>query len=256
MDEIARLTPSFAGVSYDKLDKLGSVQWPCNEKAPTGTPLMHVDRFVRGKGKFMITEYRADRGADRRALPADPDHGPHPLAIQCRGADATHREQAWHDEDVLEIHPFDAENRGIKSAIWWRCQPLGRYRAAGRSYRADAAGRGLHHLPPCRDRRQRDHHRLFGLGDELPGIQGDGGRGPADELLFAVAGEEPGRGCQPQAGSRSACRMPRNSPPAQPPASHAVPAEPVRFGARRACATVEVAVEAPVNIVYGNSPMR
>ncbi|HEY8578991.1 MAG TPA: formate dehydrogenase subunit alpha, partial [Beijerinckiaceae bacterium] len=44
MDEIARLTPTFAGVSYDKIDRLGSVQWPCNEAAPEGTPIMHVDR--------------------------------------------------------------------------------------------------------------------------------------------------------------------------------------------------------------------
>ena len=57
MDEIARTTPTFAGVSFAKLDELGSVQWPCNDAAPEGTPIMHVDRFVRGKGKFMITEF-------------------------------------------------------------------------------------------------------------------------------------------------------------------------------------------------------
>ena len=80
MDEIARLTPTFAGVSYDKLDELGSVQWPCNDKAPEGTPVMHIDGFVRGKGKFVITEYIADRRADRPALPAAAHHRPHPVA--------------------------------------------------------------------------------------------------------------------------------------------------------------------------------
>uniref|UniRef100_A0A9E8A3J7 Formate dehydrogenase subunit alpha n=1 Tax=Bosea sp. NBC_00436 TaxID=2969620 RepID=A0A9E8A3J7_9HYPH len=114
MDEIARLTPSFAGVSYDKLDKLGSVQWPCNDKAPTGTPLMHVDRFVRGKGKFMITEY----------VPTDERTGPRfPLLLTTGrilsqynvGAQTRRTENgAWHDEDVLEIHAFDAESRGIR----------------------------------------------------------------------------------------------------------------------------------------------
>ncbi|MGX1790086.1 formate dehydrogenase subunit alpha [Bosea sp. NPDC055332] len=114
MDEIARLTPSFAGVSYDKLEQLGSVQWPCNDKAPTGTPLMHVDRFVRGKGKFMITEY----------VPTQERTGPrYPLILTTGrilsqynvGAQTRRTEnQAWHDEDVLEIHPFDAESRGIK----------------------------------------------------------------------------------------------------------------------------------------------
>ncbi|MBN9452032.1 MAG: formate dehydrogenase subunit alpha [Bosea sp.] len=114
MEEIARLTPTFAGVSYEKLDALGSVQWPCNDKAPEGTPLMHVDRFVRGKGRFMLTEY----------VPTDERTGPRfPLLLTTGrilsqynvGAQTRRTENgAWHDEDVLEIHPFDAESRGIR----------------------------------------------------------------------------------------------------------------------------------------------
>jgi formate dehydrogenase major subunit len=114
MDEIARLTPTFAGVSYEKLEALGSVQWPCNDKAPEGTPLMHVERFVRGKGQFMITEY----------VPTDERTGPRfPLLLTTGrilsqynvGAQTRRTENgAWHDEDVLEIHPFDAESRGIR----------------------------------------------------------------------------------------------------------------------------------------------
>src|SRR5690606_11004844 len=57
MDEIARLTPTFAGVTYEKLDKYGSLQWPVNEAAPEGTPTMHEKGFVRGKGMFMVTEF-------------------------------------------------------------------------------------------------------------------------------------------------------------------------------------------------------
>src|SRR3546814_10534797 len=57
MDEIARLTPTFSGVSFNKIDELGSLQWPCNDAAPDGTPVMHVGEFVRGKGRFMITKY-------------------------------------------------------------------------------------------------------------------------------------------------------------------------------------------------------
>jgi formate dehydrogenase major subunit len=113
MDEIARLTPSFAGVSYEKLEVLGSIQWPCNEAAPSGTPMMHVDRFVRGKGKFMITEF----------VPTEERTGPRfPLILTTGrilsqynvGAQTRRTENSrWHEEDVLEIHPFDAENRGI-----------------------------------------------------------------------------------------------------------------------------------------------
>jgi len=114
MDEIARLTPTFAGVSYAKLDELGSVQWPCNEKAPEGTPVMHIGGFVRGKGKFVLTEY----------VPTEERTGPRfPLLLttgrilsQYNVGAQTRRtsNNVWHDEDILEIHPHDAENRGIR----------------------------------------------------------------------------------------------------------------------------------------------
>jgi len=114
MDEIARLTPTFAGVSYEKLDRLGSIQWPCNDKAPEGTPVMHIGGFVRGKGRFMITEFVP---TDERTT------GRFPLILttgrilsQYNVGAQTRRtaNNVWHDMDVLEIHPSDAENRGIK----------------------------------------------------------------------------------------------------------------------------------------------
>ncbi len=118
MDEIARLTPSFAGVSYDRLDALGSIQWPCNETAPEGTPLMHMERFVRGLGRFVVTEY----------VPTDEKVGPRfPLLLTTGrilsqynvGAQTRRTENAaWHEEDLLEIHPHDAEERGVKSGDW------------------------------------------------------------------------------------------------------------------------------------------
>jgi formate dehydrogenase major subunit len=118
MDEIAALTPSFAGVSFAKLDELGSIQWPCNEAAPAGTPVMHVDRFVRGKGKFVITEY----------VPTDEKVGlRYPLLLttgrilsQYNVGAQTRRtaNAAWHEEDRLEIHPHDAEERGIGEGDW------------------------------------------------------------------------------------------------------------------------------------------
>jgi formate dehydrogenase major subunit len=113
MDEIARLTPSFAGVTYDKLDQLGSIQWPCNEAAPYGTPTMHVDRFVRGKGKFMITEFVPTQERTGPRFPLILTTGrilsQYNVGAQTRRTDNS----LWHAEDVLEIHPFDAESRGI-----------------------------------------------------------------------------------------------------------------------------------------------
>ncbi len=113
MDEIARLTPSFAGVSYAKLDELGSLQWPCNEAAPLGTPMMHVDRFVRGKGRFMLTEFVPTEERTGARFPLILTTG-RILSQYNVGAQTRRTENSrWHEEDVLEIHPFDAENRGV-----------------------------------------------------------------------------------------------------------------------------------------------
>jgi formate dehydrogenase major subunit len=118
MDEIAALTPSFAGVSYAALDREGSVQWPCNAASPAGTPVMHIDNFVRGRGKFVITEY----------VPTDEKTGPRfPLLLTTGrilsqynvGAQTRRTDNVlWHQEDRLEIHPHDAENRGIGDGDW------------------------------------------------------------------------------------------------------------------------------------------
>ena len=138
MDEIGLLTPSFAGVSYDKLDELGSLQWPCNEAAPLGTPMMHVDRFVRGMGRFMMTEF----------VPTQERTGAlFPLIL------TTGR--------ILSQYNVGAQTR----------------RTAG----------------------QRDHHRLLRLGDQLPGIQGDGGAGAADQPTVRLAGAVLRGGREPDA---------------------------------------------------------
>ena len=120
MDEVARLTPSFAGVSHAKLDAEGSLQWPVNEAHPEGSPIMHVGGFVRGKGKFVVTDY----------IPTDERTGPRfPLLLttgrilsQYNVGAQTRRtaNSVWHEEDVLEMHPQDAENRGVVSGDWVR----------------------------------------------------------------------------------------------------------------------------------------
>ena len=120
MDEIARLTPSFAGVSFARLDQEGSMQWPVNDDAPDGTPTMHIDGFVRGKGKFVVTDY----------VPTDEKTGPRfPLLLTTGrilsqynvGAQTRRTENVvWHEEDRLEIHPVDAEDRGLRNGDWVR----------------------------------------------------------------------------------------------------------------------------------------
>jgi len=113
MDEIAALTPSFRGVSYARLDQEGSIQWPCNEAAPHGTPVMHVEAFTRGKGLFVVTEYVATDEKVTRRFPLLLTTGrilsQYNVGAQTRRTANT----AWHHEDVLEIHPHDASDRGI-----------------------------------------------------------------------------------------------------------------------------------------------
>lgn len=117
MAEIAALTPTFAGVSYERLER-ESLQWPVNDKAPAGTPLMHLEGFVRGKGLFVVTEY----------VPTDEKVGPRfPLLLTTGrilsqynvGAQTRRTDNVlWHEEDVLEIHPHDAQERGLKDGDW------------------------------------------------------------------------------------------------------------------------------------------
>lgn len=118
MDEIAALTPSFHGVSYDKLERMGSLQWPCNEAAPEGTPIMHIGTFVRGKGKFINTQYFASEEKVTQRYPLILTTG-RILSQYNVGAQTRRTENSqWHSEDRLEIHPHDAEDRGIRQDDW------------------------------------------------------------------------------------------------------------------------------------------
>ncbi|MGE0297526.1 MAG: formate dehydrogenase subunit alpha, partial [Pseudonocardia sp.] len=113
MDEIALTTPTFAGVSFAHLDRVGSVQWPCNDAAPEGTPIMHVGGFVRGKGKLVQTVYVPTKERSTRKFPLILTTGR--ILSQYNVGAQTRRTAnvAWHPEDVLELHPHDAEVRGI-----------------------------------------------------------------------------------------------------------------------------------------------
>ena len=188
MDEIAALTPTFAGVSFAKLDELGSVQWPCNDAAPNGTPTMHIDRFVRGKGRFMLTDFVPTEERTGALFPLILTTG-RILSQYNVGAQTRRTENSrWHEEDVLEIHPFDAENRGVRDGDLVAVQS----RSGEIALRAEITERvqpgvvytTFHH--PI-DRRQRRHDGVFRLGDELSRIQGDGGAGAAHQRPVGLA---------------------------------------------------------------------
>jgi formate dehydrogenase major subunit len=118
MEEIAALTPTFTGVTYEKLDRLGSIQWPCNDGAPEGTTTMHVGEFVRGKGKFYVTEYvpTSERTTDRYPLILTTGRvlAHYNVGVQTRRT----ANSEFHPEDFLEVHPHDAETRGLNDGDW------------------------------------------------------------------------------------------------------------------------------------------
>jgi len=118
MDEIAAMTPTFSGVSFARLDELGSIQWPCNDANPTGTPIMHVDHFVRGLGHFVETPYVPTDERTNRRFPLILTTGR--ILSQYNVGAQTRRTAnvAWHPEDVLDIHSYDAEERGIADGSW------------------------------------------------------------------------------------------------------------------------------------------
>jgi formate dehydrogenase major subunit len=118
MDEIAATTPTFAGVSFAKLDELGSIQWPCNEAHPEGTPMMHVDKFVRGEGRFMKTQYVPTDEKATRQFPLLLTTG---RVLSQYNVGAQTRRTAnniWHSEDILDLHESDAQLRGISDGSW------------------------------------------------------------------------------------------------------------------------------------------
>ena len=114
MDEISYVTPTFKGISFQRLDELGSIQWPCDDDAPTGTPVMHVEEFTRGKGRFMLTDFVPTNERTNRAFPLILTTGrilsQYNVGAQTRRTDNV----VWYKEDILEMHPSDAEVRGIK----------------------------------------------------------------------------------------------------------------------------------------------
>ncbi len=118
MDEIADLTPTFTNVSFDVLDKAGSLQWPVNDDHPEGAEVMHVGEFVRGKGLFKVTEYQPTPERTNRKFPLILTTG-RILSQYNVGAQTRRTSNSdWHEEDLLEIHPSDAETYGVRDGQW------------------------------------------------------------------------------------------------------------------------------------------
>jgi formate dehydrogenase alpha subunit len=115
MDEITGLTPSYGGISYDRLET-ESLQWPCPTPEHPGTRILHTEIFSRGKGHFVPLEYRP---------PAELPDDEYPLTLttnrslfQFHTGTMTRKVKGlnvFHGEELVKINPVDAERLGIGS---------------------------------------------------------------------------------------------------------------------------------------------
>ncbi|MDZ4247306.1 MAG: molybdopterin-dependent oxidoreductase, partial [Dehalococcoidia bacterium] len=114
MDEIAKVTPSYGGISYERLEKKG-LQWPCPDKEHPGTPILHSKTFSRGKGFFKALSYRPSKELADSDYPLilTTERSPYQYhtGTMTRKVSGLNKLRA---NELLEINPADAENLGIK----------------------------------------------------------------------------------------------------------------------------------------------
>ncbi len=113
MAEISRLTPSYGGITYQRIEK-GGLQWPCPTAEHPGTLFLHKDTFTRGKGKFMPLQYRPS---------AELPDANYPLILTTERSLYHYHTSTMtgkvkglmklRSEELVEINPADARKLGI-----------------------------------------------------------------------------------------------------------------------------------------------
>jgi len=125
MKEIAELTPSYGGISYARLEKLGGLQWPCPDPKHPGTPILHAKAFTRGKGLFNPVEHQEPEELPDKRFPFTLTTGR--VLYHYHTATMTRRSQGLNDlapQCLLEINPADAQELGLADGdmvrVWSR----------------------------------------------------------------------------------------------------------------------------------------
>ncbi len=112
-DEIAALTPSYGGMSYERIDKVG-LQWPCPTRDHPGTRFLHQGRFTRGKGLLQAIQHRPPAEVPDAAYPFILSTGRtlyhYNIGNMTRKSTAIAQKQ---DENFVELHRDDAARLGI-----------------------------------------------------------------------------------------------------------------------------------------------
>jgi len=142
MQEIASLTPSYAGITYARIDKVG-LQWPVPSKDHPGTPILHTEKFTRGKGLFSPVEHQEPAENPDAQYPFVLTTGRilqhyHTRSLTGRVAGLV---QLAPDERV-ELHPDDAARLGVSDGDWLRITSR-RGQVDARAWITDRVGRGI-----------------------------------------------------------------------------------------------------------------
>ena len=119
-DEMAALTPSYAGMSYERLER-GGLQWPCPTKYHPGTPYLHKGRFARGKGQFAAIEFAPSAELPNDEYPFYLSTGR--IRYHYHTGTMTRRSpglESIASEERIEMNPQDAERMGIAEGDWVR----------------------------------------------------------------------------------------------------------------------------------------
>ncbi len=114
MEEINQLTPSYGGITYERLEELGSLQWPCPAVDHPGTPYLHKGKFSRGLGKFFALEFKEPNELPNEDYPFTLTTGR--LMFHYHTGSMTRRSKKLHSEvpeAYVEINVDDARKIGL-----------------------------------------------------------------------------------------------------------------------------------------------
>ncbi len=142
MDEIASLTPSYAGITFERIDAKG-LQWPVPNKDHPGTPILHTEKFTRGKGLFSPVEHQEPVEVPDNAFPFTLTTGR--ILQHYHTGSMTHRVSGLEQlapEERVEVNPDDAARLGLADGDWVRVSSR-RGVVESRAKVTDRVGHGL-----------------------------------------------------------------------------------------------------------------
>ncbi len=147
MEEVAKVTPSYAGINYQRLEELGGLHWPCPDTEHGGTCVLHVDSFSRGKGLFHAVEHAEPAELPDEAYPYTLTTGR--ILYQYHTGTMTRRAVGLEDmapECLVEINPADAQSLGLANGDQVRVASR-RGEIQAKAWVTERVGRGVIFIP-------------------------------------------------------------------------------------------------------------